>query len=110
MTKPLAFILLVPIGLASAADPDIQRVLDDALKRFPPGDYQHFVPRLVPEMERAVAETLRRAPQSHPAGTVPWLREEVSRLNGTLPELPAVNPFERPLQLFQAPASPSSAR
>jgi len=111
MTKPLLLILLAPIGLAYGADPDIQRALDDALKRFPPGDYKNVIPPLLPQkVEVTVAERFKPAERAHPPGTLPWLHQEVNRLNGTIPELPATNPFANPLELFRAPASPTPAR
>jgi hypothetical protein len=46
MKKPILFLLFASIGLACGADSDVQDALNDARKRFPPGDYDNFIPRI----------------------------------------------------------------
>lgn len=46
MKKLLLFVLFAPISLVCGADSDVQDALSDALRRYPPGDYHIFIPRV----------------------------------------------------------------
>lgn len=128
MKKPFFLFLFAPVGLVCAADLDVQNALNDALRRFPPGDYQNFIPQIIsPRLHPSTKYRLdlldamppsRLSPEEfaeHQKRLVQRLEQfrtirifanplslsaEIQRLTPTIPELPTKNPFEGPIRLF----------
>src|SRR4030095_12949399 len=119
MSKSLLLVLLAPFSVAFGTDPDVQKALDDALKLYPPGDYENFIPQIAPPVIDFRVRTLKKAERIDPelGGSSPSLLRsincEAKSLNQTVREPLAPltdNPFDRPIKLFGAPTSSAPVR